>query len=165
MCTSLQEILNDEYATFKAESTKMRCFRLVHLYGLVSSFVSIFLDSHIPITMSLDIITLVGSLVSLYMSRILRLKESVEGKRAASLRLATFGTVFHTTCFYLAVYAYIETNKVIILVVYMYHFFMTCLGIVMALVKFCSTNFADVASTTKWLHRIIIYIKMLLYLK
>ena len=98
MCTSLQDIWNDEYAAFKVESTKMRFFRLSHLYGLISSFVSIFLDSHLPITMSLDIITLVGSLISLYLSRLLRLKESIEGQRASSLRLATFGVnMFHSS--------------------------------------------------------------------
>jgi hypothetical protein len=135
MCTSLQDIWNDEYAAFKVESTKMRFFRLFHLYGLISSFVSIFLDSHIPIIMSLDIITLVGSLISLYLSRLLRLKESIEGKRASSLRLATFGLVFHSLCFFLGVIAWYLTLKVIILLVWIYHMVMGGIGVLMVFYK------------------------------
>ena len=136
MCTSLQDIWNDEYAAFKVESTKMRFFRLSHLYGLISSFVSIFLDSHLPITMSLDIITLVGSLISLYLSRLLRLKESIEGQRASSLRLATFGVVFHSICFILATFAYFaETLIVTILLVWLYHMVMGGIGVLMVFYK------------------------------
>eukprot|EP01036_Dinobryon_divergens_P036812 gene36812-48008_t len=127
MCTSLLDIWNDEFAVFKTESRKMKFFRLSHLYGLVTSFISIFLDSHLPITMSFDIITLVGSLASLYLSRLLRLKESAEEKRIASLRLAAFEVAFHTTCFFLALFAYIETNQVIILLVWLYHMVMLLL--------------------------------------
>ena len=135
MCTSLQDFLSDEYAAFKVESTKMRFFRLSHLYGLISSFVSIFLNSHLPVTMSLDIITLVGSLISLYLSRLMRLKESIEGKRASSLRLATFGLVFHSICFSLATFAYWETIDAISYLVWIYHIVMGGFGVLMVFYK------------------------------
>ena len=133
MYCSLLDILNDEFAEFTKESAIWKCFRLYNLYGLVSSFVSIFLNSQFPIAMSFDIISMVGSLASLYLSRLLRLKESAEGKRAARLRFAAFEVAFHTTCFFLALYAYLETKQVIILLVWLYHIVMIAVGILMVL--------------------------------
>ena len=85
--TSLQELFIDEFTLFKQESLKLKCFRLINLYGVFSSLVSAILDIQLPITLSLDIYSLVGSLIALKMTRDWRLQEVPQKKRVLRFRL------------------------------------------------------------------------------
>jgi hypothetical protein len=131
--TSLQELFIDEFTLFKQESLKLKCFRLINLYGVFSSLVSAILDIQLPITLSLDIYSLVGSLIALKMTRDWRLQEVPQKKRVLRFRLNAFGLLFHSIGIILAAYSYNETKSSLVLLVFMYHIIMSAFAILLML--------------------------------
>ncbi len=125
-------LCSDEWKGFLTESWKLKVFRLFHLYGFVSSIVTCFLKNKHPITLTLYIITIIGSLITFKLVRNLRLKESKQGQGVAALRLTVFSFFFHILGFIMALYAYLEYNQLeVLLGGFLYHCFMGCLSILL----------------------------------
>lgn len=118
---------------FQKESLKLKCFRLINLYGVVSSFISAILDFQYPVTMSLDIISLAGSLIALKMTRDWRLEEVPQKKRISRFRLNAFGFLFHTIGLILSSVSFAETKSTLVLLVFVYHFVMAAFAILLML--------------------------------
>ena len=134
----LQELFVDEFASFRNESLKLKGFRLFNLYGLISSFVAIFLDSNYHITMSLDIISVVGALISLKMTRDWRLEAIPQKKRVSRFRLNVFAFVFHFVGLCLSFISFFNENRSgLILLVYFYHYIMAAVTLLLMFYNVC----------------------------
>ena len=134
----LQELFVDEFTSFRNESLKLKGFRLFNLYGLISSFVAIFLDSNYHITMSLDIISVVGALISLKMTRDWRLEAIPQKKRVSRFRLNAFAFVFHFVGLCLSSISFVFENRSgLILLVYFYHVIMAAFTLLLMFYNVC----------------------------
>mmetsp|Transcript_31537 Transcript_31537/g.45409 ORF Transcript_31537/g.45409 Transcript_31537/m.45409 type:complete len:261 (+) Transcript_31537:236-1018(+) len=130
-------IIQDEWQAFLSESKTLKFFRIWDAYGLLSSIVSCFTTKKSnPVTLSMYIITVVGTLCTLTLARNLRLaSSSTQRKRTASLKLASFSIAFHVVGFFLSTFAFVETKSLDILFVWLFHIVMVVVEIAIVLFR------------------------------